>query len=154
MNEKRALEIVGAMLTDMTTQDVITPAAHLLIVQSALMFAAQAVKTGKHADMHRDLGVRIQTALKTLYPYDFTKPMTQKDLNAAAKTEAPLTLSLSVRDLYLAVTSLQLMSRYPEVQAVIWTIVSLGGRFQNLITETHPDAKVILSMGWDSRYDR
>lgn len=154
MNEKRALEIVGAMLTDMTINDLSIPAAHLLILQSALVFASQSVKSPHHAEMHRDLATRMQDALKTLYPYDFTRPMTQKDLNAAAKTEAPLRMAMTGRDLYLSVCSLQLMSRYPEAQPIMWTLVALGGRFQNLIVRSHPNAKTLLNMGWDSRNDR
>ncbi len=154
MNEKRALEIVGTLLMDMETCTITTPAAHLLLLQSGLVLASQVVQSDKHKQMHRDFADRVQAALKTLYPYDFTRPITQKELRAASKTEADLTLTVTYRDLYNAICALQLMTRYQEAMPVAMQIAGIGFRFQDIVALKHPDSKKLLNMGWDSRHDR
>lgn len=154
MNEKEALKIIGALIEDLDSISITVSSGRLLLLQSGLVLASQVVSAQKHKDMHRSFADRVQAALKTLYPYDFTRPMTRKDLREAQKTEADLTLTVTYRDLYMGVGALQLMTRYQEAMPVVFQIATLGYELQDLIGAKHPKASIILNMGWDSRNDR
>jgi hypothetical protein len=154
MNEEQALRIVGALMTDLEQREIILPAAYALILQSALMLAAQNVREPAHQQMHRTVAERLQAALQTVYPYDFSRPMSLSVLRAASAYERDLTLIVTYRDIYNMVCALQLMIRYPEAGASANVIFHIGFRLQSALTERHAGASALLNMGWDTRYDR
>lgn len=63
-------------------------------------------------------------------------------------------VNLSVRDCYLMVSWLQLVTRHPGISAVMKEICEGVARdFQKQVSDIHPGVNEVLEMGWDWNND-
>lgn len=68
--------------------------------------------------------------------------------------EKPLLLEMRVREAWFMVSALQLASRHPAMSdAQKAQLLVVGQQLQDAIVERHPEAEVVLEMGWDEQYD-
>lgn len=68
--------------------------------------------------------------------------------------ETPLLVEIRITDAWMLVSALQLCTRHPGLSKPMRKhITHVAMQFRDAIVERHPDAEIVLEMGWDSDYD-
>ena len=68
--------------------------------------------------------------------------------------KAPLPIEVSAREAWLLVLTLQTCARSTAFSAKTSSILTgVAMKFQDAIVERHPDAELVLEMGWDEERD-
>lgn len=68
--------------------------------------------------------------------------------------EAPIPLTILIKDAWLLVSALQLAVRHPTLHEVTKSALEqIARQFQQPITARHPHAEILFEMGWKPEYD-
>lgn len=95
---------------------------------------------------------KIEGPVKTRHPLPMIYGPAQ--LEPIMLDAEPLEILLTMRDLWLIVGSVHLTVRHPDLPKTVFEIITPTARqIEARIVETHPDAWMLISMGWDERYD-
>lgn len=101
---------------------------------------------------HIAIAKTIEAVVKARHPLPMLYGAAQ--LEPIMRDEEPQTIPLTMRDLWMIVGAVQLVIRHPEVSGdVVKICAQAAQQIQERIIEHHPDAWLLLQMGWDERYD-
>lgn len=68
--------------------------------------------------------------------------------------QTPLQPIITIVDAWLLIGALQLATRHPEMSRFMRRALKrISGSFEKAITDLHPEARELLDMGWDPKYD-
>lgn len=66
----------------------------------------------------------------------------------------PLSVLVTYCDLWLVISALQLTVRHPDLPEMLGNaLVAIAGFFEAALTQKHPDAALIIAMGWNTAFD-
>lgn len=66
----------------------------------------------------------------------------------------PLEMNLTIKDAWLVMSTLQLATRHPDVSAMQRAMFrELAKVYEAALVMRHPEAKPLIDMGWDERFD-
>lgn len=68
--------------------------------------------------------------------------------------KTPIVMNLSIVDAWMCVSTLQLGTRHPHItEFQRGFFLQVARKFEAVIVEHHPEAKPLIDMGWDARFD-
>jgi hypothetical protein len=153
MTNRQQREIVHEVMTDKTAFPLlIAPRVAWPMAIMLRLSAKHPLRTEAGKKSHVALAKRFEKTVKARHPMpDIYKP---EHLEPIMGDYEPLEVTITIRDAFEIVGGIQLCARHPDMpRDLLAMCVQAAHQLQDRIGEQHPDAWLVLQMGWDERYD-
>lgn len=154
MSDEQMRRVTGQVMSDKTVHPLhIAPQMAWPLAVIIRLAARHPARNKWGKKEHISIAKKLEKPVKARHPLpDFYGV---NDLMPIMEDAQEMQIALTMRDLWMIVGAVQLVTRHPEANGEALRLATETARLmQARIIEHHPDAWLLLQMGWDERYDQ